>query len=179
MKLKKLYNRMRRKSNEDIARENGVVVGQDCRILANPYKCFGSEPYLVRLGNHVEIASGCQFITHDGAVWVLRAFPEYSKIDKFGNINVGNNVFVGINSIILPGVNIGDNCVIGAGSLVTKDIPTGEVWGGVPARFISTISEYKDKVLLNADYTKGMNPKDKEAAIRKAHPEWFNLEEKI
>ena len=165
-----------KKSNVDIARENGVLVGNDCLILANPYRCFGSEPYLVRMGNHVEITSGCQFVTHDGAVWTLRIEPKYSEIDKFGKISIGNNVFIGINSTILPGVTIGDNCIVGAGSLVTKNVPSGEVWGGVPARRISTLEEYKNKVIKDADYTKGLGAKEKEKAIRAAHPDWFYKE---
>lgn len=54
-------------------------------------------------------------------------------------INIGNDVFVGGNSIILKGVNIGDKAIIGAGSVVTKNIPENEVWGGNPAKFIKSI----------------------------------------
>lgn len=173
MLFRMIRDRLLRKSNVDIARELGVSIGENCLILSNPYRCFGSEPYLVEIRNHVEITSGCQFVTHDGAVWTLRVEPELAKIDKFGKITVGNNVFIGINSTILPGVTIGDNCIVGAGSLVTKDIPSGEVWGGVPAHFISTLEEYRRKAILRADYTKGMNPAEKEKTVRAAHPEWF------
>lgn len=173
MLFRMIRDRLLRKSNVDIARELGVSIGENCLILSNPYRCFGSEPYLVEIGNHVEITGGCQFVTHDGVVWTLRVNPDLAKIDKFGKITVGNNVFIGINSTILPGVTIGDNCIVGAGSLVTKNIPSGEVWGGVPAHFIGTLDEYKSKVILKADFTKGMNPAEKEKAVRAAHPEWF------
>ena len=92
MIFKIIRDRLMKKSNVD-ARENGVLVGKDCLILENPYRCFGSKPHLVRMGNHVEITSGCQFVTHDGAVWTLRIEPKYSEIDKFGKISIGNNVF--------------------------------------------------------------------------------------
>lgn len=55
---------------------------------------------------------------------------------------IGNHSFIGAGSIILPGVTIGDKCVIGAGSVVTKSVPDGEVWGGCPARFIKSTSDF-------------------------------------
>ncbi|MBE9663744.1 acyltransferase [Mucilaginibacter myungsuensis] len=56
-------------------------------------------------------------------------------------INIGDDVFIGANSIILKGVNIGDRSVIGAGSVVTKNIPSNQVWAGNPAKFIKVINE--------------------------------------
>jgi len=122
------------------ARSIGVRVGQDCRILADATSCFGSEPYLVTLLDHVTIASGVSFITHDGGVWIFRVRDP--EIDYFGPIVVGNNVFIGIRVIIMPGVTIGDNCVIGAGSIVTRNVPAGHVYAGVPARNIKTVDQY-------------------------------------
>ena len=172
-RMKMVINRLKRKSNPEIARELGVRIGEGCRILTNPYVCFGSEPYLVEIGNHVEITGDCRFVTHDGGLWVLRPQPEFEKLDKFGKITIGNNVFIGLRSIIMPGVTVGDNVVIGAGSLVTKSIPEGEVWAGVPAKKICTLDEYKGKVLKTADATKGLSAKEKENAVREKHPDWF------
>jgi acetyltransferase-like isoleucine patch superfamily enzyme len=58
-------------------------------------------------------------------------------------IHIGNNVFIGVGSIILPGINIGDNIVVAAGSVVTKDIESNQVVGGNPAKKIKTIDEFK------------------------------------
>ena len=171
--IRKIVNRLKRKSNVEIARDLGVRVGQNSLILCDPYECFGSEPYLVELGDHVEVTGGCRFVTHDGAVWVLRQEAGLEKIDKFGKITVGNNVFIGINSTILPGVTIGDNCIVGACSLVTTSIPSGEVWGGVPAKKICSLDEYKMRAMPFFDYTKGLSPQKKEEAVRAAHPEWL------
>ncbi|WP_415336224.1 sugar O-acetyltransferase [Clostridium perfringens] len=56
-------------------------------------------------------------------------------------IHIGNNVWIGANSVILPGINIGDNSVIGAGSIVTKDIPSNVVAVGNPCRVLREINE--------------------------------------
>ena len=63
----------------------------------------------------------------------------------YAPIEVGNNVFIGSDSVILPGVRIGDNSIIGAGAVVTKDLPSGSVWGGVPARCIGSFQEFVDR----------------------------------
>ena len=130
------------------ARSIGVTVGQDCRFFASGYQVFGSEPYLITIGDHVTITEGVRFITHDGGVWVFRA--QYPDLEVFGPITVGNNVFVGVGSIILPNVKIGDNVIIGAGSLVTRDCPTNTVVAGVPARPLRSIDEYYRKVVAKA-----------------------------
>ena len=108
---------------------------------------FGSEPYLITLGNNVRISSRVQFITHDGGTWAFRNFydGEYSNIVKFGKIEVGAGTFIGAGSIIMPGVRIGHHAVIGAGSVVTKDIPAETVWAGTPAKQICTLREYAEK----------------------------------
>lgn len=153
------------------ARFLGVTVGDNCRILANPKKAFGSEPYLISLGNHVEVTDDVQFITHDGGVWTLR--EKFSNIDVFGPIIVGNNVFIGHSTVILPNVNIGDNVVIGAGSIVTKDLKSNFVYAGVPAKIIKTFEEYASTSLVKASYTHGMSSEQKQGYLKKEKPEWF------
>lgn len=74
------------------------------------------------------------------------------KVGQFNiPVRIGNNVWIGANSVILPGITIGDNSVIGAGSIVTKDIPENVVAVGNPCRVLRPISErdkeyyYKDR----------------------------------
>ena len=129
------------------AKNVGVSIGTDCKLNGSPI--WGSEPWLVSIGNHTEISFDVAFITHDGATWVFRNSKEYQGVLKFGKIKIGNNCFIGARSTILPSVEIGDDCVIGAGSLVNKSIPSGEVWG-VPAKRICTTKEYADKCLIKA-----------------------------
>lgn len=109
---------------------------------------FGSEPYLISIGDNAIIAMGVTFITHDGSAGLFR--KEYPGLNCYKEINVGNNVFIGINSIILPGVTIGNNVIIGAGSIVNKDIPDNVVVAGVPAKIIKSIDEYKENLLKDA-----------------------------
>jgi acetyltransferase-like isoleucine patch superfamily enzyme len=148
------------------ARSLGVIIGDDCRLLNITPGTFGSEPYLVKLGNHVTITSGVVFSTHDGGVWVFRR--EYPNIDVFAPIIIGDNVFIGINTILLPGVKIGNNVVIGAGSIVTKDIPDNSVAVGAPARVLKSIEEYWESVQLNALFLREQTPdKKQEVLIRR------------
>lgn len=146
--IRRLINKYK-KSTDPIAyaKKIGVEIGEDCCLIGSPD--WGSEPWLISIGNHTEISYGCSFITHDGATWVFREQEPYRNTVKFGRIKIGNNCFVGSRTILLPGVVIGDNSIVGAGSVVSKSIPAGEVWAGVPARFISTTSEYAEKCRMN------------------------------
>lgn len=140
------------------ARSLGVQVGSNCRFSLS-VGTFGTEPYLIKIGDHVELTSNVRFLTHDGSVWVFR--EKYPEIDLIAPIVVGNNVFIGMGAMILPGITIGDNCIIGAYSLVTKDIPPNSVAAGVPARIIRSTNEYWDKVKQSVLYTHRMSAKEK------------------
>ncbi len=97
----------------------------------------------------------------------LKKDKKDEKIDVFGKITVGNNVNIGWNAVIMPGVTIGDNVVIGAGAIVTKDVESNSVVVGVPARKIETIDEYRKKVLAKCDYTKHLSQEDKRKYLLK------------
>ncbi len=165
--LGKFYRQYKiRKNPVKFWKLGGVKIGSDCEIY--PSVSFGSEPYLVEIGNHVRITDGVKFITHDGGVWVLRGLKdEYKDIDLFGKITVGDNVHIGMDVTIMPGVKIGSNCVIGCGAIVTKDIPDNSIAVGVPAKVIKTIDEYEANNKEEFMHTKGMNSKDKKEFILK------------
>lgn len=110
------------------AKRIGVKIGNNCKLNGSPN--WGSEPYLISLGDHTEVSFDCAFITHDGATWGFRNQERYKGVIRFGRIRVGDNVFIGARSVILPGVTIGDNSIIAAGAVVNKSIPANEVWGG-------------------------------------------------
>lgn len=96
---------------------------------------LGNHSFLLTIGNNVIIAAGVKLLTHD------TSFTVVGGKDLAGEINIGNNIQIGENVVVLPGVSIGDNCVIGAGAVVTKDIPPQSVAAGVPAKIICSTAE--------------------------------------
>ena len=91
---------------------------------------FGTEPFLISLGDNVVLGTGVRFINHDMSAEMIsmKVFSDFDRLSVYGEIKIGNNVFIGANSIILPGVTIGDNVVIGAGAIISKDVAGG---GGI------------------------------------------------
>lgn len=156
------------------ARRIGVNVRTNCRFLSLDSGTFGSEPYLVTIGDHVTLTAGVRFVTHDGGVWIFR--QEFPEIDVFGPVEVGSNVFIGLNSIILPNVIIGDNCVIGAGSVVTRSIPDNTVAAGIPARKVSDFSRYREKSLAQAEFIRSSNRDSKRRYLMRKFFGGFNVE---
>ena len=134
-------------------RRTGATIGRDCSFVGRNIS-FSTEPYLITIGDHVRVSFDVAFVTHDGGTHILR--KKYPNASIYGKIRVGNNVFIGARSIIMPGVTIGNNCIIAAGSIVTKSVNDGEIVAGVPAKKISTVAEYEDKhkkeLLFIADY---------------------------
>ena len=147
-------------------RKIGVTIGDDC--VVEKTADFGTEPYLIKIGNKVRITKGVRFITHDGGLWVLRNMGLIdSRADKIGVIIIGDNVNIGWNAMIMPGVSIGNNVVIGCGAIVTKDVPNNSVVAGVPAKVIESIEEYCEKNIENILLTKGMSYIEKKEYLGK------------
>lgn len=120
-----------------VKRHMGVYqMGSDCHIQTNVVM---TDPAYVRLGNNVHL-TGCTLFGHDGAVNMLRKAYGVS-IDKVGKIDIRDNVFVGHQAIIMPGVTIGPNVIVAAGAVVTHDVAEGCIVGGVPAKVIGNVSD--------------------------------------
>jgi len=152
-------------------RGQGVRIGKGTRIVSKDVGgTFGSEPYLVRIGDNCSMAAGVRFITHDGGVWALR--KDHPDLDCFAPIEIKDNVIVGMNSIIMMGVTIGPNCVIGAGSVVTRDIPPDSVAAGVPAKVIMSLEEYRRKKLAQHIPVRGRPPKERREMLMKLWDDW-------
>lgn len=141
----------------------GVKIGENFTNIGEVD--FSSEPYLITIGNDVRISMNVHFVTHDGGMHVIRQYKNIPA-DLFGTIEVGNNVFIGMNVIILPGVKIGNNVIIGAGSVVTKDIPNNSVACGIPAKVIESINKYHKKNKKKIDLTKNMSLEEKEKYLK-------------
>lgn len=114
-----------------------------------------SHCWLISIGDDVVLAPRVHILAHDASMWNELG---YTKIAK---TTIGNNVFIGAGSIILPGVTIGDNVIVGAGSVVTKDVDSNMVVAGNPAKVVSTYSQFiakhrgimQEAPLFSAEYT--------------------------
>ncbi|MFG3689958.1 DapH/DapD/GlmU-related protein [Micromonospora sp. NPDC047740] len=126
------------------ARSIGVNINGQVKFYGMSREMFGSEPWLVTLGDNVYITAGVQFVTHDGGTLILR--KDHPDLEWTAPIIVSDDVYIGIRAIILPGVTIGNRCVIGAGSVVARDVPDNTVAAGVPARPIRSTDEYLERL---------------------------------
>ncbi len=93
----------------------------------------------ISCGDNVTLAKDVYILAHDAS---MKKFLGKTKV---GRVVLGNNVFIGAKTIILPGVNIGNNVIVAANSCVSHNIPDGEIWGGVPATKIGTTKDFLDK----------------------------------
>ena len=124
-------------SAEKYAKLIGVNIGKENFI---PDKnCWSTEPYLITVGSHCAITEGVRIFTHGGSRAARLKYPDF---DTFGKVVIGDWVYIGSNSLIMPGVTIGDGVLVAAGSVVTKSIPPGVVVGGNPARILSSVDDY-------------------------------------
>ena len=113
-KLIRIWYLYIRKDRITYARKLGVRMGERCQLLCDPLFAFGTEPWLIRLGNHVDVTAGVEFLNHEGGIWCARGIDsKYEPLDKFLPIVVGDNVMIGVHSLIMPGVTIGNNVIIG------------------------------------------------------------------
>ena len=144
-----LYNYLIVHRGDKIAylRAMGVKIGDNCEIL-NSIMNFSSEPYLIEIGNDVTLTAHVKLITHDASSRIFRKTLNIGNSvygNLFGRIIIGNNCFIGINTVILPNVTIGDDSIIGACSVVTKNVPSRTVFAGNPAKQICTVDQFISK----------------------------------
>lgn len=149
-KLKEFVYRLRGEYTTEKLISMGMKVGKNFGrlngVILDPSHCW-----LIEIGDNVTLAPRVHILCHDAST---KMFLNYTKI---GSVTIGNNVFVGAESVILPGVNIGNNVIIGANSTVTHDIPSNSVAVGSPAHVISTLEEYlsKEKARMNTSKVYG------------------------
>ena len=136
--LKEIIYRLRGEYTTEKLISMGMKVGQNFGrlngVILDPSHCW-----LIEIGDNVTMAPRVHILCHDAST---KQFLNYTKI---GRVTIGNNVFIGAESVVLPGVTIGDNVIIGANSTVTHDIPSGMVAAGSPARVICTLEAYLAK----------------------------------
>jgi maltose O-acetyltransferase len=136
--LRRLYHRIFRRDPVKDHIKRGLVVGENFHMLEEVIIDY-SHIWHIEIGDDVTLAPRVHILAHDAST------KKHLNYIKIGKVKIGNRVFVGAGSIILPGVTIGDDVVIGAGSVVSRDIPDGYVAVGNPAKLICTIDEFLSK----------------------------------
>lgn len=149
MLLKRVLEKLRGEpQNLDKLLRRGLKVGKNFTrmggVIIDPSHC-----YHITIGDNVTLAPRAHILAHDTSTYMFLGKT------RVANVRIGNNVFIGASSIVLPGVTIGNNVVIGAGSVVTKDIPGNSVAVGNPAKVICSLDEYlaREKAKMTEENT--------------------------
>lgn len=156
--MKKLIYRLRGEYTTEQLINRGMRVGTNFLrlngVILDPDHCWH-----ITIGDDVTLAPRVHVLCHDAST------KHYLNYTKIGNVKIGNRVFVGAESVILPGVMIGDDVIIGANSTITHDIPSNSVAVGSPARIVGTTEDYIKKectrmessLCFGAEYTLRQN----------------------
>ena len=140
--MKRLFSKWKAaiRGEQDLEKllNRGLSVGKNFSrmggVIIDPSHCWH-----ITIGDNVILAPRVHILAHDAST---KLFLGYTRV---ADTKIGNNVFVGAGSIVLPGVTIGDNVVIGAGSIVSKDIPDDSVAVGNPAQVVKPLSAFLDE----------------------------------
>lgn len=133
--VKRIVYRFRGEVDTKTLKKLGLVIGDNFK--RNEHCIIDqSHCWLIKIGDNVTLAPNVHILSHDASMWNDTGYA------RIAPVKIGNNVFVGAGSIILPGVTIGNNVVVGAGSVVTKSFPDNCVIAGNPARFICSHDDY-------------------------------------
>lgn len=130
-----MKHKLAREQNIEELKEMGLTIGKNFNkqgyVIIDP-----SHAWLISIGDNVTLAARVYILAHDASTKVSLGYT------KIGRVIIGNNVFVGANSIILPNVKVGNNVIVGCGSVITKNIPDNSVVAGNPAKVICKTNDY-------------------------------------
>ena len=136
--IKEVLYRLRGEYTTEKLISMGMKVGKNFNrlhgVILDPGHCW-----LIEIGDNVTMAPRVHILCHDAST---KGFLGHTKI---GRVSVGDNVFIGAESVVLPGVTIGNNVIVGANSTVTHDVPDGVVVAGSPAKVICSLDDYLAK----------------------------------
>ena len=144
--VKELVYRLRGEYTTEKLIKMGMMVGKNFErlngVILDPSHCW-----LIKIGDNVTMAPRVHILCHDAST---KTFLGYTKI---GRVTIGDNVFIGAESVVLPNVKIGNNVIVGANSVVSKDVPDNVVIAGNPARTMKTASVYGEDYTLRGNLT--------------------------
>lgn len=141
--LRAILYRIRGEDTTEKLIKMGMRVGKNFKrlhgVILDPSHCW-----LIEIGDNVTMAPRVHILAHDASTQLHLGYT------KIGKVNIGNNVFIGAETVVLPNVSIGENVIIGSNSTVTKDLEAGGVYAGNPARYLCSTEEYirKNKKLM-------------------------------
>lgn len=150
------------------ARMIGVRIGNNCLVYRSME--WPSEPYLVTIGNNVQLTRGVAIHTHGGGNVIRREIPDF---DTFGKVIIKDWAYIGAHAQIMPGVTIGEGSIVAAGSIVTKSVPDAMVVGGCPAKILCSVEDYKERNIKYNLKTKGLSALDKKAYLLSLSDDMF------
>ena len=130
-------------------REKHIFAGVGDNVRFQP-RLIPLYPELIKLHNNIMIAAGVRLVTHDASFTILNRLGRGKFPEKVGCIEIMDNVFIGYNCTVLPNVRIGSNVILGASSTVTKDLESGGVYAGCPAKRVGSFEEYVQKCAQNS-----------------------------
>ena len=117
----------------DRLRKQGAVIGENVHLYGTYIDT--TIPFLLTIGDNTTLTD-VKVLMHDASTFKETGFT------KMGKVTIGSNVFIGVKTVVLPGVTIGDRCIIGAGSVVSRDIPENSVAAGNPCKVVKSYDAY-------------------------------------
>ena len=144
--IKEILYRIRGEYTTEKLISMGMKVGKNFGrlhgVILDPSHCW-----LIEIGDDVTMAPRVHVLCHDASTKVHLGYT------KIGKVKIGNNVFVGAESVIMPNVTLGDNVIVGANSTVTKSFPDNVVIAGSPAKIIAKTDQMEIAPCYDEDFT--------------------------
>lgn len=141
--------RMYQKLYNILLRQSGLILNGTPRFIAKSVRF--DDFNRITIGDRFVASMNVHFLTHDysytTALIAINEKPD-TDIGQLRNITIGDNVFIGMNSILLPGTTIGNNVIIGAGSVVRGKVDSFSIVSGNPATIMGDIRDYAAKIKL-------------------------------
>jgi acetyltransferase-like isoleucine patch superfamily enzyme len=128
----------------ELLRERGDFHSMGAHCSISPFAQI-EDRHLIRFGSNVRLAT-CTMFGHDGSVNMINR-ARSMKLDKVGRIDIRDNVFIGYQAVILPGVTIGPNAIVAAGSVVRRDVAEGDIVAGAPARPVGRVDDFVQRLV--------------------------------
>lgn len=136
--IRRPVQRLRGELSQDVLRKRGLRLGEDVYVGERTRFDHGFL-WLISVGDNTTISANVDILAHDAA---MKRIVGYTQIAP---VSIGSNVYIGARAVVLPGVTIGDGAIVGAGSVVRRDVPSGAVVAGNPARIIGQAHEFVER----------------------------------